>query len=445
MSSNNANYIDIVQLRIGLYIHLDLGWMDHPFTLSNFKVKDQEQINKIRKVGLKKLRYDPTRSDCEPLPIPLGNELNPSATGSNRPDELTNANEDNVLDEESPDLENMESILSNEVENFQDNRLQKLNKAIDESEKKFLLASEVARESTKNILLSPESSILKAETMVKDLVNSILTEGDIIVHALNGNRSTDQNYTHALNVTMLCLMMAKSLDMTEEDAALLGMAALFHDIGKIEIPDMILMKKEPLTKSEQAYLEQHSEIGAKIAKKVGLPDRLARIILQHHENSDGTGYPARKKSDQTDPLARLVALINTYDNLCNPSNPNLSKTPYEALAYIFANQRSRFDESFLKRLIKSLGVYPPGSIVQLSNGNYGVVVSVNPNKPLRPFVMVYDPLKDRREPLIIDLREEPNINISICMKASQLPPDVQDYLNPRKRISYFIDKELAIA
>jgi hypothetical protein len=179
-----------------------------------------------------------------------------------------------------------------------------------------------------------------------------------------------------------------------------------------------------------------------MAKQAGLPDRIAKLILQHHEHADGTGYPKRIKTEQTDPLARLLALVNVYDNLCNPNNTAIAKTPYEALAHMFANQRSKLDESLIKRLIKSLGIYPPGSIVQLSTGIHAIVIAGNPNKPLRPFIMLHDPLTDRHEPLIIDLREEPNINISICLRPNQLPPDVFNYLNPRKRISYFFDAEL---
>ena len=134
--------------------------------------------------------------------------------------------------------------------------------------------------------------------------------------------------------------------------------------------------------------------------------------------------------------------MNGYDNLCNPNNIALAKTPYEALAHMYANQRSKLDEALLKRLIKSLGIYPPGSIVQLSTGIHAIVISVNPNKPLRPFVMLHSPLASRHEPLILDLRNEPSINISVCLRPSQLSPDILNYLNPRKRISYFMDTDL---
>jgi putative nucleotidyltransferase with HDIG domain len=426
MQTNQPHMIDVGQLQVGLYVHLDLGWMDHPFPVSNFKIKDEEQIAKIRKTGLKKLRYDPARSDCLPLPTPVIVAAAPvtSVINTNNLSSTTNNDDD------------PEVASKNE-------RLKQLHRAIDESEKKFIIASDMTRQISRNILTAPQASIEQAALIVNDMVDTALTEGDIAIHALNGNRSSDANYQHTLNVTVLALIMAKSIEMSKEDARLLGMAALFHDIGKAEITDKILMKKDPLTKSEQAHFEQHSEFGARMAKEVGLPVRIGKIILQHHECVDGSGYPKHLKTEQTDPLARLIALVNSYDNLCNPNNITLAKTPYEALAYMYAHQRSKFDESLLKRLIKSLGIYPPGSVVQLSTGIHAIVISVNPNKPLRPFVMLHDHLATRNEPLILDLREEPSISISACLRPNQLPPDVLDYLNPRKRISYFIDADIS--
>jgi putative nucleotidyltransferase with HDIG domain len=425
MQTNQPHFIEVGQIRVGLYIHLDLGWMDHPFTLSNFKVKDEEQITKIKQTGLKKLRYDPKRSDCEPMPLPK-----PASTAQAASVATIAIAAEVIANEVTP-------AIASKAE-----RLKHLHHAIDENEKKFIIASDITRQITRNIIISPKASIEQATLMVNGMVDTALTEGDIVIHALNGNRSSDENYQHTLNVTVLSLIMAKSIEMTKEDAQLLGLASIFHDLGKTEIPDKILMKKDPLTKSELSYYEQHSEIGARIAKEVGLPVRLAKIILQHHELADGSGYPNSLKANQTDQLARVIALANGYDLLCNPNNMALAKTPYEALAYMYANQRSKFDEPLLKSLIKSLGIYPPGSVVQLSTGVHAVVISVNPGKPLRPFVMLHDPLAKRQEPLILDLREEPNTNISICLRPNQLPPDVLDYLNPRKRISYFIDADL---
>lgn len=439
MQNNMNEYIDVGQLRVGLYVHLDLGWMDHPFGMSNFKLKDEDQISKIKKIGLKKLRYDPKRSDCEPLPIPRVNLNTGNVSDVNLQADPVLLTDNNV---QNGSAANDPNGTASELQQQRLERLRQLNRALDESEKSFIAAGNTARTALKNMLTQPKQSITEAESLVNAMVDCALNQNEIAIQAINGSRSNDSNYVHSLNVTVLTLMMARSLSISEADSRELAMAALFHDIGKMEIPDKILLKKDTLTKSEQSYYEQHSELGARMAKQSGLSDRVARIILQHHECADSTGYPKHLKAEQTDPLARLVAMINGYDNLCNPGNGTAGRTPYEALAHMFANQRSKYDEVLLKHLIKSLGVYPPGSIVQLSNGLHGVVIAVNPGKPLRPYVMLHDALAQRHPPPILDLREEPSINITICMKPSQLPEDALNYLNPRKRISYFIDQDL---
>lgn len=424
---NHHHFIDVSQLRVGLYVHLDLGWMNHPFTLSNFKIKDETQISGIQKTGLKKLRYDPLRSDCEPLP-----EVQPA------PEPIAQPTPNN---ESQTAASHVQQPVVCEI--TKEKRLSQLNAAIDEAELKFIAAGNTVREATKNILIDPKTCIERTANLIDALVETTLTEGDIAILALNGNNSSDDSYIHPLNVTVLAMILAKSIELSAEDTRLLGMAAVFHDIGKIEVSSKILLKKEPLTKQEQLHFEQHSEIGARMAREVGLPARVGKVILQHHGYEDGSGYPKHITADKIDPIARIIALVNWYDNLCNPTDITLAKTPYEALAQLYAHHRAKFDEMLVKRLIKSLGIYPPGSIVQLSTGVYGIVISVNPNHPLRPYVLLHDPLMQRDAPHILNLSEEQGISISACLRPSRLPSDALKYLNPRKRVNYFLDTDLS--
>lgn len=417
MQNKKSHFTDVSQLCVGLFVHLDLGWMDHPFAISNFKIKNDEQIAKIQGIGLKRIRYDPERSDCEPLSPIINNPIEGNL--SNKPENIVASGK---LVETKTD--SMEASQEKRVR-----RLLQMHQTMDECEKKFIDAGNTAKQVLKNLLLQPEQSVDQAEHLVNDLVNSALGENEIAINAVNGSHSNDAHYVHSLNVTVLALMMARSLSMSENESRQLGMACLFHDIGKSEL--------------EHSDQEQHCELGASLAKKMGMPDTVVIIILQHHEYADGTGYPKRLKAEQTHPLARLLAIINAYDNLCNPKDMALAKTPYEALAHMFANQRSKFDSLLLNHLIKSLGVYPPGSIVQLSNGLYGAVVAANPSTPLRPVVMLYDANHaSQHPPLIINLREDRDLSISICIKPSQLPKDALDYLNPRSRINYFLNTDL---
>ena len=411
---NTNHYIEIDQLRVGLYIHLDLSWMNHPFTLSHFKINNEEQIEKIKKIGLKKLRYDPKRSECEPLaPEPEVKVEHASVSLA-----ATEAKEPSV-------------------EQIRQERLKKLNHAIDESEKKFVVASEVIKNVNENLLKTPKASLEKATAVVDEIVDLALLEGDIVVHALNGNRSSDSHYQHPLNVTVLALMLAKSLSISKEEMQLLGVSAMLHDIGKAKL-DSHLLKKSPLTEKEQIEYKLHSTYGAQLIHQLGLPARIGRVILQHHECWDGTGYPNHLKGDQIDPLATIIFLANTYDNLCNPIQYTDAKSPYEALRMMFTHLRAKCNDELLKRFIKSLGVYPPGSIVKLSDGNYATVISVNPEQPLRPYIQLQDD-GISITPQILNLKEEANLNITSCMSISQLSPTLLQTLNPRKRVNYFID------
>lgn len=414
MDNKEQHYILPSQLCVGLYVHLDLSWMQHPFALSSFKIKEQAQVTTIQSMGLSRVRYDPLRSDCQPLA--LGQEAIVPA----QPEKAAAV---------------PEPVKNDDI---RVTRAKQLNQAIHDCEKGFVKATNAARQISKHIETSPAEAAIEAELLIKGMVDSLLTEGDVIIQAMDGSRLGDETYFHPLNVTVLSLMLAKSLDMTAEDSHALGLAALFHDAGKSQVPDSVLMNPGPLNNAEQAALQQHCQFGADLVRKAGLPERVAQIILQHHECADGSGYPAGLKGNDIDPLARILSLVNAYDKLCNPNHSSEeAMTPYGALSYLFANERKKYDGPILNLLIKSLGVYPPGSIVLLNDGVYGVVVSVNPQKLLRPFILLHDRRAERDSPNILDLGEETDTSISKCLRVEQLPKDVADYLQCRQRLSYF--------
>lgn len=424
MTTAKPHYLKPEQLRVGLYVHLDLSWMDHPFTFNNFRIKDEAQIAEIRKLGLHRVHYDPLRSDCEPLPPAAAAHVQPSPAP--QPERKTAAAEDNATIEKQA---------------FQQRRLQALRQAIHECEKKFDQACTTVHMIEREIHRNPPKTMLEAQNMVDGMVDSLLSEGEVVLHAMQPRPGSAENYSHALNVTVLSLVLAKSLDMSADDARHLVVGALFHDLGKSQIPDRVSKKPEPPTRAELSLILQHPAMGAKFASELGMPAQVVRIILQHHECMDGTGYPGQLKQEQIDRLARIVAVANLYDNLCNPLNAAQAMTPYEALSHMFAHQRSKYDLSIMKLLIKSLGIYPPGSLVRLSSGEHGIVVSINPSKPLRPYILLHSPEVPRLTPLLINLGEEASRSITHCLRQNQLPKEVLDYLQPATRINYFFAKE----
>ena len=142
-------------------------------------------------------------------------------------------------------------------------------------------------------------------------------------------------------------------------------------------------------------------------------------------------------------MSQVLALVNQYDRMCNPAMGVTALTPHEALSVIFAQLKARFDSVVLGAFIRMMGVYPPGSIVQLVNDRYAIVASVNSSRPLRPKVIVHDPRVPKDEAPILDLETVPELGIRRSLKPAQLPRDALDYLSPRQRICYFFERAVS--
>ncbi len=235
------------------------------------------------------------------------------------------------------------------------------------------------------------------------------------------------------------MIIGRAMGLPETDLKMLGMGGIFHDVGKMKIPHKVLQNADKPNKAEQDFIQLHVQYGYEIGQKVNLPLPVLRIISQHHEYIDGSGYPNRLKGDDIDSLSRILSVVNMYDNLCNPVHIANALTPHEALSLMYAQQRKRFDGKVLGLLVHSMGVYPPGTIVRLNNEAIGMVMTVNITKPLKPHVMVYEEQVPKEEAMILDLALEEDLSISKAIRPSQLPTPVFEYLSPRSRVTYFFD------
>ncbi|MDP2829404.1 MAG: DUF3391 domain-containing protein [Sulfuricellaceae bacterium] len=408
--------VSVDRLRPGMYIHLELGWLDHPFSFNNFKIHDEKQLKTLRSLGLKDVVFLPDKSDIGPLPP----TSKPVAIQAPKP--VTEA-----------DL----AALAEKKRRI--DRVREEREAIQRCEKKFVGAVGTVKNLIRNLFSRPEESVQAANDLIQEMVESILADRNIAVHLMNDKIAGEDVYYHSLNVSVLAMMLGRECDMSVEEINMLGIGGLFHDIGKSRIPDQILLKQEPLNHAERAIFNMHCHLGEEIGKKIGLAPEVIAIIGQHHESVDGKGYPHGLKGDAISPLVRIVAIANRYDNYCNCLNQNDSMTPHEALSHMFRRERHLHDAEMLKRFIHCMGVYPPGSIVQLSNETVGIVVSVNGKQTLQPSVLIYDPTVPKEEAIIYDLADDPNITITESLKPNVLLREIYDYLSPRKRMTYYFN------
>lgn len=422
--SGGTHSITVDQLQIGLYVYLDLGWMDHPFSFNNFKIRTADQIRTIRSLGLKKLRWSPEKSDVKPLPP--GQPL--TATQAAEQAAGTGPAQLNAVDEAA--LEAKKKRME---------KLQVQRQDMAKMEQAFINAATTVRAINKNIFSQPKETVEQAAQLVKQMVDAILAAPEVAIHAMLDKPGSEDVYFHSLNVAVLAMMLGRELALPAEIVSLLGVGSLFHDVGLSEVPNKILNKAEPQTKSERDFREMHCEYGVDIGCKAGLPPAALQVIIQHHECYDGSGYPRKLKAGAIDLMARIVGMVNHYDNLCNPPSLAAALTPHEALSQMYAQQRARFDPKLLQLFIRCMGVYPPGTVVKLTNEVVGLVTSVNASKPLKPSVIVYDPEVPKHEAIILDLEQEPDIHVVKAIRPGQLPRDVYEYLSPRKRPSYYFD------
>jgi putative nucleotidyltransferase with HDIG domain len=284
----------------------------------------------------------------------------------------------------------------------------------------------------------PQVAYAEGEALVSECVADLLENGDSAIRLLSEGVG-EPGALHQINVMVLSLLLGKALGMKSEELHDLGAAALLHDIGKVGMPLQLAYASPTMTLAERSRYESHVAASVALATRMGWSKQVLATIAQHHEMVDGSGFPLRRGAKELDRASQVVALVNHYDRMCSPAGGGGS-TPHETLSIIFAQHKARFDSVVLGAFIRMMGVYPPGSVVQLVNDRYAIVVSVNSSRPLRPRVIVHDSRVPKDEAPILDLETVPELGIRRSLKPSQLPRDALDYLSPRKRICYFFER-----
>lgn len=237
------------------------------------------------------------------------------------------------------------------------------------------------------------------------------------------------------------MLVGKEAKLSESQLSELALGLMAHDIGKARVPAHIL-KSASRAKHEEAFYRDHPKYGVELATIAGVFSPLAMtVISDHHECLDGSGWPAGKSA--LGPAARIGAIVDRYDRLCSPEAQGAAAlTPSEALAQLFKAESGKYDAYLFKILIRLLGVYPPGSIVKLSDESLALVVSPG-RESLRPVVLIYNPDLKKEDAPTMDLGENDEIKIVEAIRPSSLPDDVVAWLNPRQRLSYFYSSERA--
>ncbi|GJL67767.1 MAG: HD family phosphohydrolase [Nitrospirales bacterium] len=429
-------------LRLGLYIKIEGSWFSHPFPTNSFKIELTKDLDTIRELTKVKLYFDPDRSDPEiahsnctekPDREQANNIRNPGEKSSDEsePDLTTDSSEEDA----SPENPIQRKIAQHEAFQVYQEHLQAVGGQFQE-------VVQEAKQVMQDVISGRTRGLRTAEKIVGELyeILDIADNSRALLNLIGSNEPNEEFFLHALNVCSLSLMVGQDLGLSREDAEKLALGALFHDIGELRFSAEQLLRKGSMSAFERKnFLSTHPKFGVEMVEKLpNFPYEAIDVICRHHERLNGSGFPAGKKDSQISMFAKIVMVVDEYDELCHHPDPTKSLIPSEALSYLYVKCRHTLWQDAVVSLISQLGVYPPGSLVNLSNQKIGIVTSVNLANRLRPVILVYDESNSSNEPIILNLSEEDEtLSIVSAIRPVDLSPRIRECLNPRRIISYF--------
>lgn len=283
------------------------------------------------------------------------------------------------------------------------------------SEKARLEAVSTAKNIMDGVKVGKKVDAGQAKKISNTLVDELCRNNGVLVNFVDMRTRSDYLFSHSVNVCILSVMTGISMGYDELRLRDLGVGALLHDIGKIQISPDILNKNDRLTQSELEETRKHPELGFEILRKN--PDvslMSAHCAFQHHERFDGTGYPRNLKGGEIHEYAHIVALADVYDALTSDVTYRAAVPVYEALAIINNAAGTYFHPEIVDFFTSNIAVYPIGSVVRLNNNQFGVVVDLSKEHKNKPVVrIVLDENKQRLDKIVeVDLSKHPRLYIA---------------------------------
>lgn len=227
--------------------------------------------------------------------------------------------------------------------------------------------------------------------IIGNIVQDILFKKDIMINLMDMRNLDNRVYAHSVNVCVLSTVLGKGLGLPVDKLNELALGALLHDVGIINLPKELINKRGSLTNVEMDLFRTHTTYGYDlIRKKVQTSIIIAHMAYQHHEWTNGNGYPRQLKGAAIHPQAEIVAVADFYDSLIHGS-PGIPRVlPHVACEILMANAGVRFRQELIQVFLQYIAAYPTGYTVKLNNGETGVIVGQNKGLPTRPIVRVFE-------------------------------------------------------
>lgn len=379
--------INLDDLRLGMFIHEFCGsWMEHPFWRAQFLLDQPAQLSRVRSSGIRELWIDTERGLDVADPHAIVHSV----------DETEREVDHTLASAAAGGPTTLQVELHSELEQAR--------KVVREARPAVLSMFTHAR-------LGRAVDVAGASALVDRIRGAVGRNPAAMLSVARLKQADEYTFMHSVAVSGLMIAFAQQLRLSDDEINKAGMAGLLHDIGKAKVPDVILNKPAALTDEEFAQMRRHPEIGhAMLAEQGQVDSAVLDGVLHHHERIDGNGYPHRLAGSAVSQIAAMTALCDVYDAVTSARVYKPGWDPAEAVRRMAEWSKTHFDPALFQAFVKTVGIYPIGSLVRMESCRLGVVVEQSDRSLLSPRVKVFFSTRSqlRIAPEVIDL-SRPNV------------------------------------
>jgi HD-GYP domain-containing protein (c-di-GMP phosphodiesterase class II) len=356
--------ISVRGLEPGMYVsRLDRPWLEAPFPIEGVTLRNGEDIERIQR--LCSFVYVDTARGASPDLRYLdfgGSSLERSARGQEEVDALRKTTWDIVseFDAELPQARAAHDTLQRGI-----------------------------YEVMADLKEGHHLDLAKLKDGVDAMVDSILRNPSAFAWLMEIKRRDDYHYQHALGCAIWAASFGRHLGLEREDLGELALGGMLCDVGKTRLPLELMLKQKTLSPEEAMQVRNHVEHSLQIVTRTpGVSAKIIEMIASHHERHDGTGYPLGLKGSEIPMYGRIMGLVDSYDAMTSIRPYAKSRSPHQAVTELYEHRTNLFQPELVEQFIQTCGIYPTGSLVELSTGQIGVITAVHSLKRLRPTVML---------------------------------------------------------
>jgi putative nucleotidyltransferase with HDIG domain len=373
--------ISVKQLTVGMYLKEFCGsWMEHPFLRNSFVISDPKDIERILSSSIQEVWIDSA----------LGLDIQPDEPA------ISVAETEAQVDAE----------LAAAIQKARDVAPVSTQKEMARAAKICAQAKQAVTSMFQEARMGKAVEAANARKLVEEISDSVTRNSDALISLARLKTVDDYTYMHSVAVCALMIALGRQLELDEELIRKVGVAGLLHDLGKASMPLEILNKPGKLTDEEFTIIKSHPEKGVKLLREShGVDEIVFDVVLHHHEKMNGTGYPKGLKDSEISLYARMGAVCDVYDAITSNRPYKTGWDPAESLRKMAEWTNGHFDQTIFQAFVKSLGIYPIGSLVRLTSGRLGVIISQSPKSLLTPCIKVFFSTRSnaRIRPELVDL------------------------------------------